>query len=270
MQRALLVTMVMVLAACAPKYSYRPAEPAPNFDRLLVVLDFTQFVDDVGEVFDYNMTDNKTRAEVLQTDISRVLQDKGYSGQFEFAMLASGLGLNPEWGFEHYQDNELLDELIYPPFYLISPFPGTVQDELLRSYIDAQRIAATDVSEDTLSYFKRVRLTPVNLRSASADEDDAETDVHEMVAILHVRVLVPRISFVKAMGMSVVSAGLTLGATGGAFIGVAVPMGRPHSTALLFSNETGEVLWKNFSLGDLTRNSDSGLDKFFKDFPVKP
>ena len=266
-----MLAMVLVISACAPKYSYRPADRPPvNIDRLLVVLDFTQFVDDVGEVFDYSMTDNRKRMEVLQSDITRVLQDKGYSGQIEFAMLASGLGFNPEWGFEHYQNNELLDDLIYPPFYIHSPFSVDVQDELIRSYIDAQRIATTSVSEDTQSYLKRVRLTPINLTPPSDDMRSVKFDFYESVAVMHVRVLVPRVSFVKAMGMSVVTAGLTLGATSGAYIGVAVPMGRPHSTALLFSNESGEVLWKNFTLGDITRSSDNGVNQFFKDFPVKP
>lgn len=265
------MAMVLVLSACAPKYSYRPDDlPPESIDRLLVVLDFTQFVDDVGEVFDYNMTDNQKRAAVLQADISRVLQDKGYSGRFEFALLASGLGFNPEWGFEYYQNNELLEDLIYPPFYLTSSYPGAVQDELIHSYIEAQRIATTDVSEDTLNYLNRVRLTPVNLWPTSEDAIVEEHNFRDKVAILHVRVLVPRVSFVKAMGMSVVTAGLTLGATSGAFIGVAVPMGRPHSTALLFSNETGKVMWKNYTLGDLTRSSDNGLNNFFKDFPVTP
>jgi len=144
-----------------------------------------------------------------------------------------------------------------------------VEDELIDSFLDAQRIAATSVSADTHDYLNRVRLLPVNLLAIQAAEQVGDETNHP-VAVLQVRGLVPRISFVKAMGVSVISAGLTLGATSGAYIGVAVPMGRAHSTALLFDNNSGELVWKNFTLGDLTRQSDKGHDQFFKSFPVKP
>lgn len=269
-KRIVCLLLTFLLVACAPTYNYRPDNtPETNFDRILVVLDYTQFVDDVGEVLDYNMTDNKQRADVLQADIRRVLSDKGYADHVEFAVLSSGLGFNPEWGFEHYQDNELMEELIYPPFYIQSPYPVAVQDELIESFMDAQRIAATSVSEDTHDYLNRVRLLPINLLAMQAAEQ-VDDETNHPVAVLHVRVLVPRISFVKAMGVSVISAGLTLGATSGAYIGVAVPMGRAHSTALLFDNNSGELVWKNFTLGDLTRQSDKGHDQFFKNFPIKP
>ncbi|VAW41532.1 hypothetical protein MNBD_GAMMA01-1626 [hydrothermal vent metagenome] len=77
----------------------------------------------------------------------------------------------------------------------------------------------------------------------------------------------PRVSFMKAMGVSLLSAGLTAGVTGGAYISVVTPTGAPHSTGLLFDNKTGEVVWKNQLTGDLSRFGKQAKTRFFKSLP---
>ena len=71
----------------------------------------------------------------------------------------------------------------------------------------------------------------------------------------------------KAMGVSLLSVGLSVGASGGAYFAIATPTGMPHSTALLFDNQTGEVIWKNQVAGDLSRFGDQSKKRFFKTLP---
>ena len=112
----LLLLFVMLLAACAPKYQYvSPEMPAQSIERIYVVLDYVEFVDDVGQLFDYDLPLNQQRLDDLQQVVLRVLNQKGYEDVY-FVSRSSGVTLNPSLEFELYH-NKKFQEKIFEPYF---------------------------------------------------------------------------------------------------------------------------------------------------------
>ena len=266
-QSLLLVTLVFFLSACAPKYNYlNPQVSEPKFDHILVVVDYLHVVDDVGELLDYPEEKNQQQIHQLRTVVQSVLAGKGFQGTIDFALVSSGLGLNPEQGFEHYRNGQLNEALLYPPFYIESPYHESFQYQLIGSFAEAQNIAFVPVSNKTTDYYADLRMNSLDFNAAEAYLTP-QLNPAASVGVLHIRAVWPRVSFVKAMGVSLLTAGLTAGATSGAYVGIATPMGVPHSTAVLFDNQTGEVVWKNQVNGDVSQYGEQSRARFFKAFP---
>lgn len=265
---SLLILLVIFLSACAPKYNYvNSNNPQPEFDHITVVFDYLHFVDDVGKLFDYPEEKNQQQIKALKAVIETALLDKGFNGTIDFALISSGLGLNPENGFEHYVAGQLQTELLYPPFYFQSTYDELFQDQLIQSFASAQNIAFVPVSKKNQNYYANLRMESLQFVES---EQLLSPDFRfgERVGVLHIRAVLPKVSFMKAMGVSVLTVGLTAGATGGAYIGFATPVGVSHSTGLLFDNQTGEVVWKNQAAGDLSRFGEQSKTRFFKELPA--
>jgi hypothetical protein len=269
MRYRLILTLILAvfLTACAPKFNYVSTKvEQPAYDQILVVFDYLHVVDDVGKLLDYPADKNMDQINLLKTQIESALRAKGFKGDIDFALISSGLGLNPELGFEHYVDGDLQEQLIYPPFYLESPYHEAFQYQLIQSFADAQSVSFVPVSKENTDYFNDLRMIPLTFAD-SEEYLSPQLDDKISTAVLHIRAVWPRVSFMKAMGVSLLSVGLTAGVSGGAYVGIATPVGMPHSTGLLFDNATGEVIWKNQISGDLSKFGKQTKAKFFKDLP---
>ena len=267
-KHCLTLILIVVLTACAPKYNYlNQSTPEPAYDHILVMVDYLHLVDDVGKLLDYPADLNQAQLVKLQNFIESTVRAKGFSGQLDFAVVSSGIGINPDMAFEHYVGGKKREELIYPPMHLEAPYHEALEYQLIQSFAHAQQIALTQVAKPTTSYFADLKMHTIRL-TAPADWSWPDIETDDKVAIMHVRAVYPRVSFVKAMGVSLLSAGLSAGATGGGYVAVSTPMGVPHSTALLLDNQTGQVVWKNHSTGDMSRFGPQSKKKFFKDFPA--
>ncbi len=262
-----LLFVLFLMTACAPKFDYiNPQTNEPKLDHIIVVYDYLHVVDDVGKLVDYPEDKNMEQINGLKNVIETALRDKGYNGSIDFALVSSGLGLNPENGFEHYLQGQLQEELIYPPFYLDSDYQESFQYDLMTSFADAQSVAFVPVSKKTQEFYDDLRMNSLYFsESETAISPKLTTD--SRIGVFHIRAVMPRISFMKAMGVSLLSVGLTAGATGGAYIGIATPIGVAHSTGLLFDNRSGAVIWKNQANGDLSRFGPQANARFFKGLP---
>ncbi len=265
--------LVMLFSACAPKYNYINTNAlVSKFDRIVVVIDYVHFVDGVSELMNYDLIKNQRQIAKLQIILSNLLSKNTENHPVDFAVISSGVGFNPDRPFAYYRDGELQTDLIYPPFFIDSPYPLIIQDQLLSSLMEAQRIALTPTSKDNQKYLQRVRITPVDLNEPTM-YSQIDRSTTEPSAILHIRVVAPRVSFLKTLGSSVVSVGVSSGNVHGNHVGIGLPLtsgAKSLTTALLYDNENGQVLWKNQRSGDLSRLSHEAISHFFKDFPVKP
>ncbi|MCX7544921.1 hypothetical protein [Marinicella gelatinilytica] len=261
------LTMMVMLSACGPKSSYlNPDIEKPGFNRIAVVLDYVYFVDGVDHVMDYDANKNQTQIRRLKEDIEHMLKAKNFA--VEWALVTSGVGLHPDMPFAHYQDGERQVDIIYPPFYIDSHYPFDVQDQLMASFMDAQRVALTSASKNNQHYLQRLRLKTIDLRQSMSAPNIANP-----AGILHVRVLAPRTSFLKTLGSGSVSVGISTGSVRGSHVGIGLPLtsgNKSLTTAVLFDNGNGRVVWKNQRNGDLSRLSNDATRQFFKNFPFKP
>lgn len=255
----------MLLVACTSKRSYlNPISSEPEFNRIVVALDYVHFVDGLNELMDYDSEKNQVQIESLKLQITNVLKEKYYD--VEWALVTSGVGLHPDMAFTHVRDGQRHNEILYPPFYIQSSYPFPIQDQLMASFMDAQRIALTPATKDNQNYLQRVHLKSINFQSLMTPATDS-------VGVLHIRVLVPQVSFLKKLGSGVVSVGISSGSVSGGHVGIGLPLtagNQPLSTAVLFDNKNGRLLWKNQRNGDISRLQDDGIRYFFKALPVKP
>lgn len=258
--------LVVGLSACGTKNSYlNPNIEEPGFKRIAVVLDYVYFVDGIDTVMDYDADKNQTQINRLKEDIGQILKGKNYA--VEWALVTSGVGLHPDMPFAQYQNGERQVDIIYPPFYIDSPYPYDVQDQLMVSFMDAQRVALTPASKNNQNYLQRLRLKTVDLGQSMSAPSSANPP-----GILHVRVLAPRTSFLKTLSSGSVSVGISSGSVRGSHVGIGLPLtsgNQSLTTAVLFDNENGRVVWKNQRNGDLSRLRDDGVRQFFNNFPVK-
>jgi len=265
--RIILAIVILLLTACVPKNNYlNPNVTEPGFNQIQVVLDYVHFVDGIDELLDYDVVKNQQRIKQLKRQIEALLKDKSY--EVKWAMVSSGVGLHPDMAFAYYWDGEQQAEIHYPPFYTESPYPFEIQDQLMASLMDAQRVALTPASKQNHRYLQRIRLIPID--GFHSKEDINQTDAP---GILLIRVLAPRASLMKILGSGVVSVGISSGSVRGSHVGIGLPLtsgNQSVSTAVLFDNQNGQLLWKNQRNSDLSRLDQVSVDYFFKDFPVKP
>lgn len=258
----LLLLFVMLLAACAPKYQYvSPEMPAQGFKRVYVVMDYVEFVDDVGKLFDYDLPLNKEKLNNLEQDLLVVLSQKGYE-DVHFISRSSGVGFDHSMEFELYHNKKFQDRLVSPPF-LIEAQHITVeeQDQLLTVFNQFQTQAMVPVKEENMNYLNRIQMVPVSFSDQALDSEIP-------AAVLFVQVIKPRVSFAKGFGMALASTALSVGASGGAFYTTVVPHGVSYSNTLLFDMLSGELLWKNHHQSSIEMMGTQSLKQYFESFPV--
>jgi len=267
----IIAVITILLSACASKYKFiNTHAPAAQFDRIMVVIDYVGFVDGVGELLNYDVSKTKQKITKLQRSLANELSITDEISAIDFAVISSGVGFNPDRPFALYKDGELQTELIYPPFFIDSNYPLNIQDQLLSSLMEAQRIALTPASKDNRNYLHRVRMTTVNFNELK-NNPQVNNMADKSTAILHVRVVAPRVSFMKTLGSSVVSVGISSGSVRGSHVGIGLPLtagAKLLSTALLYDNQTGQVLWKNYRTADLSQLNADAISHFFKGFPL--
>ena len=258
----LLLLFVMLLAACAPKYQYvSPEMPAQSIERIYVVLDYVEFVDDVGQLFDYDLPLNQQRLDDLQQVVLRVLNQKGYEDVY-FVSRSSGVTLNPSLEFELYHNKKFQEKMVSPPF-MIAAQHITIpeQDALLSVFKQFQTQSMVEVKEPNMNYLNRLKMPVVTF-------SDAFLETGQQAGIVFVQVVKPRVSFAKGFGMALASTAISVGASGGSFYATVVPHGVSYSNAFLFDMQSGDLLWKNFQQSSVESMQPQSLNNYFKHFPV--
>lgn len=271
MNKIVLLLMVCLLSACAPKTRFlNPELSEPSFTHIEIMVDYVHFVDGIDNLMDYDADKNQQRINHIKEQLSQVLTSKEFS--VDWALLSSGVGLHPDMAFAYYRDGERQPEVIYPPFLIESPYPYIVQYQLIDSFMDAQRVALTPVSKENQRYLQRVRAKTIDFRPLK-NPSGIENESTKSLGVLYLRVLAPRTSFLKTLGSGVISVGVSSGSVRGSHVGIGLPLtsgDKSLTTAVLFDNTNGQIVWKNQRAGDISRLSNDGFIHFFKDFPVRP
>ncbi|WP_154222006.1 hypothetical protein [Marinicella rhabdoformis] len=258
----LLLPVLMLLSACAPKYQYvNPVTSEASIDRIYVVMDYVEFVDDVGKLYNYDLPLNREKLAGLQETLSLVLNQKGYEAVY-FVSKSSGYLLNADFDFELYHNKKNQKQLISPPFLIESQFiSAEEQDALLNTLSQFQGHGMVSVKEDNMGYLNRLQMMPVAL-------EHELSDTAQWSAVLFVQVTRPRVSFGKGFGMALMSTAISVGASGGSVYTTITPYGVAVSNSLLFDMQSGQLLWKNYHQSSVEAMQTQSLKNYFKHFPV--
>lgn len=251
--------LLLLIAACTPKYGYNsPKIKDHPVRQIVVVLDYLAFVDDIGKLYNYDLAYNQQQLDALKQRVADMLQQKGHE-EIVFAIVASGIDLNREMDFELYKNKKFQKKLINPPFIVqTAALSEAGINQLIDGFIEAQRYAPMENNEQYRAFFDNLTLTPITLQAKENADFKLLPDGH----VLYLRLMSPRVSFGKKLGIGLLAGGLTLGLSGGAYIGIAITQGQAYAAGVLIDSRSGTLLWKNFQV----RSTDPS-DKFFSEFP---
>ncbi len=235
----LLIFTFFGLAACQPKGSLLYQYPTPEnytIDQVLVVIDYLNLKDDIGRYWDFDSYYHQQTLNRLLADVNLELQQSGYP-KVQSYLLSSGLLINNEWAVEHYIDEQLQDQLLYPPFILaeqnINPTQIEQHQEFLTimvKYIGQRRHHEND------EYTHRGMQMGYHFESMDLAANTA-------ILYLHIDQSAPGIS--KQLGTFLISGAIASQADYGA---VSLDLNpKKHASAFMVHKGSGQILWKNYS-----------------------
>ena len=154
-----MLLFVMLLAACAPKYQYLSSAASEQpYQRIYVVMDYVEFVDDVGELYDYDLLLNQDKLLGLQQTLSQVLRQKGFEDVY-FISKSSGMLLNPDMDFELYHHKDFQEKVVSPPFLIEAQHVSIEeQDALLAVLVQFQSHGLIPVVDKNMTYLNRLQM----------------------------------------------------------------------------------------------------------------
>lgn len=253
MKNIFIIVLLFSIVACVPKFDYVKTKfehDIPPIENILLVLDYISLKDDVGKIWDYDESYNIKQMDKHYAQIKSLLQAKGYN-VLDSSLKASGLLMNSEYQAEHYLNGKLQEELISPPFI----------------------IRAIDLDDDDIYNLRTIHNeTMVNIGSGIASakkgfsygklqnmENLLKLELPDNTAIVVVNANRPKVSAVKAIGIGVLSVGLS-----GGYV-VMSTHGVKSTFGYMLYPKTGDVLWTNYGPSiSFSKNS-----KFFAVMPAK-
>ncbi len=250
---------MLMLSACVTQYQYlHPDNNDLTNEQIYVVMDYVEFMDDVGLLMDYDLALNLKALVKMRSDIADALKVKGYSNVL-FVSLSSGVTVNSDVDFELYDNRQFLDQIIQAPFYRAAEgITVEEQDILLEILKQFHFHAMVPSKEKNDGYLSRLKMFSRPIKSVDHEVDSA---------VLFVQVTKPRISFAKSLGVSLMASVASSGVAGGVVVTAPMPADSTFSQALLFDYETGGLIWKNHTRGVLPTMSRQSINRFFKQFP---
>ncbi len=252
----LLPVMCVGLTACQPKgttlYQHPDAQNHP-IDEMVVVIDYLNLRDDIGQYWDFDSYFHQKILNKLLNDIVAVTQEAGYPPISSY-LLSSGLLMNNEFAVEHYIDETLQPELLYPPFIMAQE---NIPEEhmplhqefliLMVKYIAQRRHHETD----ELSH--RGMQMPYHFESLNLPED---------TGILYIHVDLSAPGAIKQLSGLLVSGAI---ASQSDYASVHIDASyKRHASAFLVHKGSGQILWKNHSN---TWTPESPIESLLSQFP---
>ncbi len=234
-----LLLLLIGLTACQPKgsllYQY-PNTESLDINELVVVIDYLNLKDDLGNYWDFDSQHHKTILNQKLTAVNRLTVEAGYPKISNY-VLSSGLLVKPDFAVEHYQTKQLQAGLLYPPYVLAAEKTSSqLIDQhqeimnLLVKYIAQRRYRETD------EYTHR--------GMQMAYHFDA-MDLPPNTGILYIHIDLSAPGIIKQTGTFLLAGAAASQADYAQINFAATP--RRQASAFLLHKASGQILWKNHS-----------------------
>lgn len=259
-KKATLLIISLILGGCVNTYHFQRSQINPIEHRIktiLLVVDYTEIKDDIGKLMDYDIQKNIEHMEYAESAIRNLLTDKNYSIDKK-TLRGSGMGLPIVIDFELYENDIKQNALIHPPFLMESIDLTEHQIQTLEyTLIELDnRYAQIPVNKNTQNTLESIRLRGLT----------EQLNLPNETAILFVHYFRPRISAVKAIGMSLISGTVSAGTSGNhIMLATATTQNQTFSNAFLIHVGSGRLLWKNHT--NRVNLSAEGNAHLFKGLP---
>lgn len=251
-----LSVLLFGLLACQPKGAYLYQYPnAENHEinQVMLVIDYLNLKDDVGKYWDFDSHYHQKVLNQLLHKINSQLSKAGYP-QVNTYLLSSGLLFKTDFSVEHYIQDQLQNELMYPPFILAKQNITEVQipqhQEILGTFV--KYIAPRrHHNSDELSH-----------RGMQLGYQLESMDVADGTAIMYVQIDLSAPGIIKQLGAFLLSGAIASQADY-AHIHLDATTKR-HASAFLIHKGSGQILWKNHT----TRwTPEQPIDELLKGLP---
>jgi len=255
----LIIVTLFFLSSCATKNSFVKqdfSQGKPQIEHVLLLIDYTSLKDDIGKVWDFDENYNIKQQDNIYTSLSQLLKNKGFS-VLPMSLKTSGLLLDPNLAVEHYKNKKLQENLISAPFIMRSI---DLNNEALDQLASLFYLLNNTVSPKVANRVNRYRFA-----TEDAVQLLSNINLPEKTAVLVITANRPRISAMKNIGIGLLSAGLVMSASGGAFVGVSTLHGVPSTFGYFIDAKSGQLLWTNYAGAT---SFTSSKNSFIKDIPT--
>lgn len=237
MNKAWLILIWLLLTACQPKgsYLYHSNESvAAPIARVMVVMDYLNLKDDLGQQWDFDSDHHQQLLNRLLGDTNHLLRQWGYP-KVEQYLLTSGLLFRQPIPVDHYRQQQLQANPLYPPYLLASNGTEKVmvhQDvlQLLVKYIAPRRHHA-DESD--------------SMRGMHVGHQFQSLSIPQDTAVLYVHINQSAAGLIKQLSSLILAAAV---ASQTDHTQIYLDAGHQRQASAFLIDSTGLILWKNHSL----------------------
>jgi len=233
----LTLVWLLLLCACQPKGShlYHNNDPvvAP-IARVMVVMDYLNLKDDLGQQWDFDSDHHQQLLNRLLGDTNHWLRQRGYPKVDQY-LLTSGLLFRQPIPVDHYQQQQLQPDPLYPPYLLASSGTDQVMlhQEVLQLLVKytAPRRHHPDQSD--------------SLRGMHVGHQFQSLDMADDTAVLYVHINQSAPGLIKQLSSLILAAAV---ASQTDHTQVYLDAGHQRQASAFLIDSTGRILWKNHSL----------------------
>ncbi|MGJ8662523.1 MAG: hypothetical protein ACSHWU_02685 [Marinicella sp.] len=249
--KTLLCLLCFGLMACQPKGQLLYQFPTPQsypVDQVMVVIDYINLRDDVGKYKDFDSYYHQQTLNKLLADIDLKLQQSGYPKVNSY-LLGSGLLIKHEFAVEHYIDDQLQDQLLYPPFILAQQ---DIDQEHIKLHQEFLTIMVKYIAQRR--HHENDELTHRGMQMGYHFE---AMKLPKNTGILYVHIDQSAPGIIKQMGTFLLTGALASQADYGHVSFDATP--NKHASLFFIHQKSGQILWKNHSNSWTTNSPISDL-----------
>ncbi len=253
------IITLFILSSCTTKKAYVKGDfidEKPQIEHVLLLLDFTSLRDDVGKIWDFDEDYNIKQQDLIYSNLSHLLQNKGYD-VLPMSLKTSGLLIHPDVVVEHYKQKELQLNPISPPYIMRSV---GMSDNDLNQITNLFYLLNATVSHKVVENIQKFRFA-----SEEAARLLSSVNIPEKTAVLIITVNHPKVSAMKNIGIGLLSAALLASASGGTFVGVSTLHGTPSTFGYFVDAKSGQLLWTHYTGSTSFKNA---KNSFIKDIPA--
>lgn len=254
----LIVFICFALTACQPKGSLTYRYPTPeqyDIKQVMVVIDYLNLRDDVGKLWDFDSYYHQKTLDQLLAQVNEQLQLAGYPA-VEAYLLSSGLLIKNDFAVEHYFNEQLQPELLYPPYIL-------AQQNINNEHI-AQHQEFLGLMVKYMGPRRHIENDELTHRGMQMGYHFESMDLPADTGILYIHINQSAPGIIKQMG-TVLLTGAIASQADYAYVGFDASSTK-QSSAFLVHKGSGQILWKNHSTQWAT---DRPLSELLNLFPKK-
>lgn len=255
---SILFILFFGLTACQPKGSLTyqfPHSENHRINQVMVVIEYLNLRDDIGKFWDFDSYYHQKTLDRLLAQSNEQLQLAHYP-PIESYLLSSGLLISNDFPVEHYIEEVLQPELLYPPYILAQQ---NIDNNQINQHQEFLGIMVKYMANRR--YIENDELTHRGMQMGYHFES---MNLPDDTAILYIHINQSAPGVIKQLGTMLLTGAIASQADY-AYVGFDTSA-KKQASAFLVHKGSGQILWKNHSNSWTT---DRHLSELLTLFPIQ-